>query len=143
MRMPLHARSRFIDSLTQNRPSHTYMHTNLHCRLAAEREAGERRIAEERAGVEARIEKVRSALAERYEQGFKPLLAEAEARHTAELQRLVDLQRLLEAKEVRAPHAWMDYYKAKEMRGYIAIPAYDPFMSSCEQLSSHPRLKVA
>ena len=39
--------------------------------------------------------------AERYEAGFKPLLAEAEARHAAELQRLVDLQRTLEAKEVR------------------------------------------
>lgn len=44
---------------------------------------------------------MRAALAERYEAGFKPLLAEAEARHAAELQRLVDLQRTLEAKEVR------------------------------------------
>ena len=60
--------------------------------LNAERAAGEARVAEERAAVEAKLERVRGALAERYEAGFKPLLAEAEARHAEELRRIVELQ---------------------------------------------------
>ena len=60
--------------------------------LNAERAAGEARVAEEKAAVEAKLERVRTALAERYEAGFKPLLAEAEARHADELRRIVDLQ---------------------------------------------------
>jgi RhoGEF domain len=68
-------------------------------KLASEREAGEKRVADERRAIEAKIEKVRAALAERYEAGFKPLLQEAEGRHLEELQRIVDLQRELEAKE--------------------------------------------
>lgn len=68
-------------------------------RLAAEKAAGEARVGEERAAIEAKIERVRGALAERYEAGFKPLLAEAEARHVEELNRIVALQRELEAKE--------------------------------------------
>ena len=55
-------------------------------RLAAEREAGEARVAAERRAIDAKVAKVRATLAERYEAGFKPLLAEAEARHLAELQ---------------------------------------------------------
>lgn len=68
-------------------------------RLAAEKEAGERKVEEEKKLIEAKIERVRAALAERYEAGFKPLLKEAEARHLEELQRIVDLQKELEGKE--------------------------------------------
>lgn len=68
-------------------------------RLAAEKEAGERKVEEEKKLIEAKIERVRAALAERYEAGFKPLLKEAEARHLEELQRIVDLQKDLENKE--------------------------------------------
>jgi hypothetical protein len=49
-------------------------------------------VAEERRAVDAKLERVRAALAERYEAGFKPLLAEAEARHAEELRRIVELQ---------------------------------------------------
>jgi len=75
-------------------------------KLAAEKEAGEARVAEERRAIEAKIERVRTALAERYEAGFKPLLAEAEARHAEELGKIVALQQELEAKEaeLRAAH---------------------------------------
>lgn len=98
-------------------------------RLAAEREAGEARVAAERRAIDAKVAKVRATLAERYEAGFKPLLAEAEARHLAELQvrmkwevealsschapsspcllqRVVDLQKELEAREaeLRSAH---------------------------------------
>lgn len=69
-------------------------------RLASEREACEKRIAEERALIEAKVEKVRATLAERYEAGFKPLLKEAEARHLEELNKIMALQKQLEAKEV-------------------------------------------
>ena len=43
---------------------------------------------------------------ERYEAGFRPLLKQAEDRHVADLQRVVDLQRELEAKEseLRSAH---------------------------------------
>lgn len=68
-------------------------------KLASEKAAGESRVAEERAAIEAKIERVRAALAERYEAGFKPLLAEAEARHVDELNKIVALQKELEAKE--------------------------------------------
>jgi chromosome segregation ATPase len=75
-------------------------------KLAEERERGERRIAEEQKLIAAKIEQVRNALAERYEAGFRPLLRETEARHVEELQRVVALQRELEAKEaeLRAAH---------------------------------------
>jgi hypothetical protein len=75
-------------------------------RLAEEKEAGEKRVADERRAVDAKIDKVRQALAERYEAGFRPLLKQAEDRHVGELQKVVDLQRELEAKEgeLRAAH---------------------------------------
>ncbi len=75
-------------------------------RLAAEREAGERRVADEKKLIEQKIEQVRNALADRYEAGFRPLLRETEARHVEELQKVVALQRELEAKEaeLRAAH---------------------------------------
>jgi hypothetical protein len=75
-------------------------------RLAAEREAGEKRVADEKRLIEQKIEQVRNALAERYEAGFRPLLRETEARHVEELQKVVALQRELEAKEaeLRAAH---------------------------------------
>jgi hypothetical protein len=75
-------------------------------RLQAAKEDGERRVAEERRAIEAKIDKVRQALAERFEAGFRPLLKEAETRHVAELQRVVELQRELENKEaeLRAAH---------------------------------------
>ena len=75
-------------------------------RLAAEREAGEKRVADEKKLIEQKIEQVRNALADRYEAGFRPLLRETEARHVEELQKVVALQRELEAKEaeLRAAH---------------------------------------
>ena len=74
-------------------------------KLEAEKAAGEERIAAEKAAIEEKIEKVRGLLAERYEAGFKPLLAEAEARHVEELNKVVALQRELDAKEVRRREA--------------------------------------
>ena len=75
-------------------------------KLAEERERGERRVAEEQKLIAQKIDQVRNALAERYEAGFRPLLRETEARHVEELQRVVALQRELEAKEneLRAAH---------------------------------------
>lgn len=75
-------------------------------KLRSEKEAGEKRVADERRLIDQKIEKVRQALAERYEAGFRPLLAQAEERHVAELQRVVDLQRELDSKEaeLRSAH---------------------------------------
>lgn len=99
-------------------------------RLAAEREAGERRLAEERQAIEAKIEKVRAALAERYEAGFKPLLLEAEARHVEELNKLVSLQKQLEAKEQEL-HAAQE--SAKAISAVIGTETKDGTSSVCSQ----------
>ena len=61
-------------------------------KLAAEKEAGERRVADERKLIEQKIEQVRTALAERYESGFRPLLREAETRHLEQLHNVAALQ---------------------------------------------------
>lgn len=75
-------------------------------RLAEEKEAGEKRVAEERKIVEQKLKKVSEAMNQKYEAGFRPLLKQAEERHVAELQRVVDLQRELESKEaeLRSAH---------------------------------------
>lgn len=41
---------------------------------------------------------VKASLAQQYDAGFQPLLKEAEARHEQELQRVVELQKLVDEK---------------------------------------------
>lgn len=50
-------------------------------RLAEARQEGEKRFEAEVEAIEVKMNKVRDALTDKYEAGFQPLLAEAEARH--------------------------------------------------------------
>jgi len=68
-------------------------------KLEAEHKAGADRLRAQAEEIEAKMGQVRSTLAERYESGFAPLLAEAEERHLQEVNRVTRLQKQLEEKE--------------------------------------------
>lgn len=68
-------------------------------RLEEEKRKAEERVAEEKQLIAAKLAKVKETLMSRYEEGFKPLLAEAEARHMEEVRRVARLQAELREKE--------------------------------------------
>ena len=80
-------------------------HREWESKLEAEHKAGEARLVAESQEISSKMARVRETLAERYESGFMPLLAEAEERHLQEVNRVTQLQRTLQEKEqVRCTH---------------------------------------
>lgn len=68
-------------------------------KLAAEKEAGERMLEEEREKNRRKVEQIKDEMVKTFEEGFRPLLDDAEKRHHSELERVRSLERELEAKE--------------------------------------------
>ena len=68
-------------------------------KIEQEKEEGERRIEEEEKRIEAKIKEVKDALAQKYEEGFRPLIEEAENQHKEELHRVAQLEQELEEKQ--------------------------------------------
>jgi len=86
-------------------------------KLAAEKEAGERMLEEEREKNRRKVDEIKDEMVRTFEEGFRPLLDDAEKRHRSEQDRVRALEQELETKEEELRHS------QEAARRVAALPA--------------------